>query len=818
MKASNRITSWQRERRYQPVFLLQTLNPLRRYVVLGMAILLAMAAPAWAQRAGVHIGYVYPAGGKQGTTFEAIIAGQFISSINHVYVSGGGVQATIGEIIKPISGGELNKLRIQADEMLARKAVVRNDAKALEQFRSFKNAKSVKTDPADESKELEELKKKYANATWTPEDERQLQDIRRKMGSGVRKPANPAICEMAVVQVTIAPDAKLGQRELRIATPFALSNPLVFNIGQLPEFSEKASKKITEQKSVIAKTAIIPKNRKTEPEMAVTLPAVINGQILPSEIDRYRFTATKGQRLVIIASARALIPYLPDGVPGWFQATLGLYDAQGKELAYDDDFRFNPDPVLYYEIPADGEYVVEIKDSIYRGREDFVYRITIGEIPFITSIFPLGGPAGAKTTVKLTGWNLPDNKLTVNNSERKPGIYPLSVSKDQWTSNAVPFAVGSLPECVEKEPNNQRPIAQQVSLPIVVNGRIDRRDDVDVFSFEGRAGNEIVAAVFARRLNSPLDSVLRLTDAQGKELAMNDDHEDKGTGLNTHHADSYLRATLPADGTYYLQLADMQHQGGPEYAYRLRISEPQPDFELRAVPSSITVRGSSTVPVTVYALRRDGYTGEIAIAAKDAPAGVSVGGGLLQANEDRVQLTLTVSPLVGKEPFNLKLEGRATINGRETVRSVVPAEDMMQAFEYRHLVPSQELDVAAPSNAFSKFSLKVIAPSPLKIPVGQTASVEVSAPLTKALGRIHLDLSDAPEGITIKKVSPSREGAQIVFACDPKAKPGIKGNLIVTISSDKNAPPAKAKGKPQGLSRTPVIATLPAIPFEVVSP
>ena len=32
--------------------------------------------------------------------------------------------------------------------------------------------------------------------------------------------------------------------------------------------------------------------------------------------------------------------------------------------------------------------------AIYRGREDFVYRITIGELPFVTSIFPLGGRAG----------------------------------------------------------------------------------------------------------------------------------------------------------------------------------------------------------------------------------------------------------------------------------------------------------------------------------------------------------------------------------------------------------------------------------------
>jgi hypothetical protein len=39
--------------------------------------------------------------------------------------------------------------------------------------------------------------------------------------------------------------------------------------------------------------------------------------------------------------------------------------------------QFHPDPVLYYEVPADGHYDLEIKDAIYRGREDFVYRITL---------------------------------------------------------------------------------------------------------------------------------------------------------------------------------------------------------------------------------------------------------------------------------------------------------------------------------------------------------------------------------------------------------------------------------------------------------
>ena len=107
--------------------------------------------------------------------------------------------------------------------------------------------------------------------------------------------------------------------------------------------------------------------------------------------------------------------------------------------------------------------------------------------------------------------------------------------------------------------------------------------------------------------------MLRLTDASGKQLAFNDDYEDKGAGLQTQYADSYLRLKLPASGFYYIYVGDAQQQGGPEYAYRLRISHPRPDFALRIVPSSLSVRGGMSLPFTVYALRRDGFSNAITL-------------------------------------------------------------------------------------------------------------------------------------------------------------------------------------------------------------
>ncbi len=778
----------------------------------GLMCLLAVAVQA--QQSMVHIGYVYPAGAQQGTEFEAVVAGQFLTGVEGVYVSGGGVEAVITELVQPISGRELNQFRVEIGELMAKRAVARNDFKALEQFKSFKNAKSLESGNKDDGdSEIEALKNKYAGATWTREDERRLMEIRKKMTTAVRRPANPAISELAVVRFRVASDAEPGRRELRIASPLGLSNPLTFCVGRLPEVSEAVSKEITQQKSAIAKTSIAPKNRKGEPEMTLSLPAVINGQIMPGEVDRYRFAASKGQRLVIAAAARQLIPYLPDGVPGWFQATLALYDARGKELAYDDDFRFNPDPVLAYRIPADGEYSIEIKDAIYRGREDFVYRITLGELPLITSVFPLGGPAAAQTTVSLIGWNLPAGRTTIRTGT-SPGIQDVAVASHDSTSNLVPFAVDTLPESLEQEPNDGQSSAEKITPPVIVNGRIDSPEDVDVFCFEARAGSEIVAEVNARRLNSPVDSLLKLTDASGNALAANDDHEDQGAGLTTHHADSYLHATIPADGIYYLRLSDAQHKGGPEYGYRLRISPPRPDFELRIVPSSISIRFARTVPITAYALRKDGFSGDIRLTLKDAPEGCTLSGGRIPCGEDRVQFTLTVPSHADKEVFNLSLEGHAIVEGREISRPAVPTEDMMQAFEYRHLVPVRQLVVAALGRAPSGPGARILSDTPVKIPVGGTATVRLLAPATRYRGKVKLELNEPPQGIVLQDVSASAAGTEVVFRSDATSvKPGMKGNLILTASLA-GAGSGKTRA-PASRGRTPAL-TLPAIEFDVV--
>src|SRR4029079_198715 len=68
-------------------------------------------------------------------------------------------------------------------------------------------------------------------------------------------------------------------------------------------------------------------------------------------------------------------------------------------------------------------------------------------------------------------------------------------------TNFEHFVVGTLPEHIEKEPNNDLAAPESGMAPCVVNGRIDPQADVDVFRFTARAGQRIVAAIAAHVLD-----------------------------------------------------------------------------------------------------------------------------------------------------------------------------------------------------------------------------------------------------------------------------------------------------------------------------
>ncbi len=693
-----------------------------RFATFAAAILLAVASSAQAQNQ--YIGFVYPAGGQQGTTFPIRLGGQSLVNPAQVVVSGEGVSVRLVDYYRVMGNQELGLLQQQLTELRKPESTV-DDVMAAKmawyEFPAPIGPPSVANEEqglmcsacgrinpldatvcSDCSAKLEKPAAPKPPATEakdeSPKSEKEIakqkliERIQKIFAEDERTPAVRSQTELVFAEVTIDPDAKPGRREIRVVTKRGISNALSFYVGQVPEVARKPMK--TMQLPVLGREQLAQRKRPPEEQvLRINVPCTMNGQIAAGEVNRYRFAASAGQRLVISAKARDLIPYVPDGVPGWFQAVLRLHDAKGNEVAYNDDFRSDPDPLIYFEVPTDGEYVLSINEALFRGRESFVYRITIGELPFVTSIFPLGGRAGEPVAIEVDGWNLGETKLAPPPPDAAPGRYLLAADNGEHLSNYVQFALGTLPECREQEPNDAAAAAQKVTLPIVVNGRADRPGDGDVFEVEGKAGETIVAEVQARRLGSPLDSFVKIAAADGKIIALNDDHFDAASGLNTDHADSYLMAKLPADGKYFIHIGDTRRQAGKEYAYRLRISQPQPDFELRLIPSRIVMPSKGSASVTVFAVRRDGFAGPISLNFKELPEGFESAGATLAANQETVGLALKTSLTELEEPLNLTVVGTAKAGDQEIVRQAVPAEDRMQAFLWRHLLPADTLPV-----------------------------------------------------------------------------------------------------------------------------
>ena len=179
-------------------------------------------------------------------------------------------------------------------------------------------------------------------------------------------------------------------------------------------------------------------------------------QYLPGDADRYRFDARKGQDLVIAVSARDLMPYLADAVPGWFQATVALFDAGGQRSGVRRRLPLPARPGA--ALPDSRRRRVHRRDQgrdLSGGARTSSTASSIGELPFVTSIFPLGGPAGAKTAVEVTGWNLPDRQRDDGCDGRRAGHGDAHGAPRR--ARVEPRALRRGQRCreiVEREPNN----------------------------------------------------------------------------------------------------------------------------------------------------------------------------------------------------------------------------------------------------------------------------------------------------------------------------------------------------------------------------
>ena len=401
----------------------------------------------------------------------------------------------------------------------------------------------------------------------------------------------PGDSGLMIAQVQIAADAPPGRRWLRVLNERSgLTNYAHFVIGRLPEWIEKE-----------------PNNELSKAE-TVTTPVVINGRINPkADIDVFRFAGKAGQRLVAAISAATLDVHGQGRDYGLCDLSLELLDSEGRTLASSEDV-LGLDPLLEHSLPRDGDYFVRVTMLNFGGFPDAVYRLTLGEVPFVVGAFPSGVRRGTETEVELFGPNVPPGtKRKVSIAADDP--FPLTfVTHDEPNTSGfdVPLVVGEAnqPEQLEAEPNNAREQAVSLNWPSTVNARFNEANDADWYRVTLAAQQKVWFDVVAQRFTqSPVDMLIQVFDANGQMLAENDDdsHDPEYESFHSFRTtDSKLLFTAAATGDFFVKVTEQAGNFGPRAVYRLSVSEAKPDFHVRHFPDAVPIWGpGSTAAVLV---------------------------------------------------------------------------------------------------------------------------------------------------------------------------------------------------------------------------
>ena len=433
------------------------------------------------------------------------------------------------------------------------------------------------------------------------------------------------------LKVTLPPEAPCGIGSLLVATSGGISDQLCFLVDDLPSLADNAN------------------NHTRETAQEVAIPVGVDGTSDGTVFDYYKFAAKANQRLSLEVVATRLASD--------FDPVLRLLDPSGRELLLlDDDLSLGADCRSSYTFPADGVYVLELRDNRYKagGR----YRLRIGDFPLVSTAYPTGVPRGGAAQVAAAG-PLAEGIAPQVASASAGGVLdrvPVSVKLPGGASSGFGVAVASnLPEFVENAASGQ---ATEIQVPGAVSGRLDAAKNVDSYQFAAVKGTRITARALSRSLHSPVVVAMKLYSAAGAAL---------GESPVTEAEEESLSVVVPETGVYKLTAEDLLGRGGPEFTYRIEIRTGN-SFALNVKPDqaaklrqSLSEGGAFTIAVQAV---RNGYDGPITLTIDAPHAGWQVFNNVIPEKAAEVAMYVVAPPdLAEAEIVPLKIIGRAAIDG-----------------------------------------------------------------------------------------------------------------------------------------------------------
>jgi hypothetical protein len=410
-----------------------------------------------------------------------------------------------------------------------------------------------------------------------------------------------------IVQATIkiAADCKLGEHAFRVRTASGVSDLKTFWVGALPIVQE-----------------VEPNNEFAKPQ-SIPLNCTVHGAITSEDVDYFAVEAKKGQRISVEIEAVRVATDI--GVGNIFDPYIAILDAKRFELATSDDTPLlKQDGCLSIVAPADGRYTIQVRESSYQGNPSCHYRLHVGTFPRPLAVFPLGGKPGEEVEVRFIGDPTGDIKKKIKLPSQPDTKFILHAEDAGGISpSGLPFRVIDLANVNEAEPNDTVATATKGDVPCAFNGIIDKPGDIDFFRFPAKKGQVFDIHCYARRLGSPLDSVLIIFNGQGAAIAGNDDMPGS--------PDSYVRFTAPADGDYLFSVTDHLKKGGPTYTYRVEVMPVQPRVTVGIPVFSLYQQERQWIVVpkgnryaTVVTTTRQDWAGDLHLEGAGLPTGVKM--------------------------------------------------------------------------------------------------------------------------------------------------------------------------------------------------
>lgn len=585
--------------------------------------------------------------------------------------------------------------------------------------------------------------------------------------------------------VVVAPETRTGNHLVRVVTKSGVSHGRQFFVGNYPNLNE------------------VEPNNDLSLAQSIALNQTIEGVVQNEDVDYFKISAKKGQRLTLEAEGLRL------GY-GTFDPYIAILDKDRFEkVSSDDTILHRQDGYCSWTVDEDGDYFVMMRDSSYRGSGTAFYRLHVGGYRRPEVVYPGGGRPGQKTKVRFIekdGSSFEEeSEIPANASE----FHMLFAASQEAAVSGNPFRVVDVENALEAEPNDAlaQATATVTGERLALNGIIEKAGDVDFFKLNLKKGQKLLVQGFGQVLGSPIDMVVNVQNDKGGNVSGNDD------GAGNRRLDSKFSVDVPADGDYFVRVADHLERGGANFVYRVELGVAPKELYVASPQFTINdthYRQFIAVPkggryATLVNVTRSGVAGDFKFETHGLPAGMKLLTETLPKDYSSIPLLFECAPDANWASSTVPLTLTSSDASQQVVGRLRQPFDVVREGNVIFLTETHDkLPVAVVDEV--PFSLELQTP-PVPLVAGGVMNLKVVAKRKEGfVSPIRVFMIWKPTGVSsLGEVTIPEKANEAVFVLDAKGDvPAGKWNFTVMGEVD------TGKGRVYNASPFHAIETAPA--------